>query len=548
MNQYTLLLEQKLSTAQTLQQQQRWKEALSVYKSIDVEDRDSADIKYRIGFCLFKLGDYAPALQYALQSSQMAPNKWQAKHLTALALRMNGRLPEALKLLSLLSRRFPDVDEIRKDYGDFVCKVLGNWSIASDIWKPLKDKGAFEEEFRWFDIKQKIYDSVEDDIFLTGEIKKFSQTFLNSSELLNEFGQASSSVDKRRLRVGLISTFFRATPVYYLCFSALKHMSEDFDLVFYARETVEDWATEEFKSIACDWQNVKHLNAEDLAKHLYEDDLDVIIDMCGWLDREALKALATRPAKRQYKWIGGQSTTTGMNCFDGYLTDEYQSPKALQAYYTEPLIMLDSGYASYTPPSYLPSPKPRTSYGQWQAGVIAHPMKVSQPFLHYLRQQIIELEDKADFKVNLQFIGWRYGQPALQKSILRIFQPVFKKASKWLSISFVTTKGHKEFLEKVSNLDWVIDTFPYTSGVTALETLALGVPCRTRAGVLFSQRHAYSHCRYAGLDAHDFDLDILGAFRPPVQNKSGMTLLPQACDRRNHEALAMNLAKVLNNG
>jgi tetratricopeptide (TPR) repeat protein len=547
MQENTVSLESLLAKAQAYQDQNCWEEALSVYKGIAPDERDDADSKFQIALCLYHLGHYEPALQLALESSRQSPDDWRPKHLTALALRMNGRLLEAIRFLSMLHKRFPDVEEIQRDYGDFICKVLGDWRSANAIWKPLKENEHYQKDLRWFDIKQKIYDGGIDAQTLTQQISDYSRDFLQLNETFADSSRRTARDTRGRLRVGLISTFFRATPVYYLCFSALKHLSEDVDLVFYSRESVEDWATEEFKSIAKDWQDVKHLSADRLAGHLHSEQLDVLIDMCGWLDQEALKALSSRPAKRLYKWIGGQSTTTGMTCFDGFLTDEHQSPEALQSYYSEPLIYLDSGYATYTAPAYLPSPKPYVDTGRWQVGVISHPMKVSIPFLKYLRQQVIELEGKADFKVNLQFIGWRYSQPALQKSILRIFQPVFKKASTWLSIQFLRTQGHKDFLEKVSNLDWVIDTFPYTSGVTAMEALALGVPCRTRAGTLFSQRHAYSHCRYAGLELESFDLDYLGAFKPPVQYKTGVSLLSDSCARKDHVALAASLAKVIQN-
>lgn len=525
------------------QNQQNWADALAVYQAMDPSWLDTADIKLQIANCLFKLGRYADALQFALQSAKLSPDTWQAHHLSALSLRMTGRLPEALKLLSMLFRRHPDIAEIRYDYGDFVCKALGDWSTAHKIWAPLQYKAKYKPAMNWFAIKEQIYDGTTSNKKLTDEIITFSRNHLHLPE--RGTPRQPCSPQRKRLKVGLISTFFRATPVYYLCFAALKNISTEFDLIFYSRETIDDWATDEFKSIAYNWQSVKHLSAEQLSLHLHCEKLDVIIDMCGWLDKNVLKALSTKPARRMYKWVGGQSSTTGMNCFDGFITDLHQSPPQLQPYYTEPLLFIDSGYATYNAPVYLPPPQQPLNSGRWQAGVISHPMKVSMPFLTYLRQQMVDLEEKADFLVNLKFIGWRYGQPVLQKHILRIFQPVFDKASKWLSIEFVTTKNHKDFLDKVSKLDWVIDTFPYTSGVTALESLALGVPCRTKVGTLFSQRHAYSHCRYANLAQDTFDLDSLGPFRPPLQPKSGLTLLPDDCARMNHAGLASSLAGIL---
>jgi len=541
-------IDNRQAAAKKFLQKGLWSPALEVFRELETDAKGQSEITLGIGTCLYELGRYPEALRYAVDAAKLTSDCWRAHHLTALCLRKCGRLPEALKLLAILCRRFPDVSEIRLDYGDYVCKVLGDWKLAETIWRPLQrdptKNTEHETRLSWFGIKQRIYDGDIDAQTLTRRITEFSAAQLQL-ERADDVPGKNPPKPRRRLRIGLISTFFRATPVYYLCFSALQHLSAEFDLVFYARETIEDWATDKFKSIAVDWQLVNHLTPERLASHLRAEKLDVLIDMSGWLDQHALKALSTRPAKRLFKWVGGQPSTTGLQCFDGFISDQYQSPPDFQPFYTEPLICLESGYVTYTPPPYLPPPGPAVESSRWQVGIISHPMKVSTPFLNYLQHQVASFDDQTDGLITLKFIGWRYGQPLLQKQILRFFQPVFSKASRWLAIEFIVTGSHEEFLQKVSQLDWVIDTFPYTSGLTALEILALGVPCRTRAGTLCSQRHAYSHLRYAGLSPADFDLDQLGPFAPPMFRKSGQTLLPEDCARMNHARLASSIAGIL---
>src|SRR5690606_30634031 len=84
---------------------------------------------------------------------------------------------------------------------------------------------------------------------------------------------------------------------------------------------------------------------------------------------------------RLYKWVGGQCCTTGLEVFDGYLTDREQTPPALAGLYTEPLVDLGDGYVSYEPPAYAPAAASRE---RCALGVIANPAKVSAAFLREL--------------------------------------------------------------------------------------------------------------------------------------------------------------------
>ena len=320
----------------------------------------------------------------------------------------------------------------------------------------------------------------------------------------------------------------------------------EFDLIFFSRDCRTSWAEQGFRSIATEWHELDGLAAHELALRLSGAQLYAVVDLSGWLDLTVLQALATRPAAIQIKWVGGQSATTGLRAFDAFVSDVYQSPPGSSRLHSEPLARLPGGYVTYTKPPYMPAPQAASMTGSRPVvGIVAHPKKLSHSFLAYLRQQIDEHTLSQGDPVELRFVGWQYGEEILQKRLqnsLALDQD-FQRGV--IDVTFAASNGHAEQLRSIASLDWIVDTFPYTGGLTALEALAMGIPYRTIAGQHCSARHAYRHAMFAGLQPHQFELNSLGAFRPGPLKKSGETLLPADCYRRDHTRLATDLAKLL---
>jgi len=169
-----------------------------------------------------------------------------------------------------------------------------------------------------------------------------------------------------------------------------------------------------------------------------------------------------------FKWVGGQSVTTGLDCFDGWIGDQWQSPESLQGLYSEPLINIPGGYCTYTPPDYLPSPAASKSKTPC---VFANPAKVSRAFLK-------EVKKISGTKV---FIHNQYRYPQVQERIRAVLGN---------DAQFVIPASHQEALQAVNSHATMIDTFPYSSGLTAREAIAMGTKVKVlHVGELFCERH-----------------------------------------------------------
>jgi hypothetical protein len=303
----------------------------------------------------------------------------------------------------------------------------------------------------------------------------------------------------RRLRIGLLSQQFCASPVGFLTLGALGALGRSADLLYFDRGAKSDWAQAAFRASAHQWLDCTGLDSHALLHRLVEADLDAVIDLSGWTDPVALAALTARPAPRQLKWVGGQALSTGLPCFDGFVTDRRQVPAAAAPHYTEPLLYARNGYVSYTAPPYAQplaaaTARPPAPAGQPAAGVyalVANPAKISHATAATLRR----LQPR---KLVLLDQRWRHqGTRAAARERL---------GSLLDGAEFVTPRDHPAYLEALAGLDaTVVDSAPYAMGLTAIELRLLGkhIAAAPRdPAAPMCQRHCVAHLGARRFDHH----------------------------------------------
>lgn len=520
-----------------------WSDALEGYLGVLKWLPDDPVIEHNLGLCHLALGDSAKAEKHSLRAMQLKPQQWQSALIQAKALTANGKKSQALDLLEQLALQPSASAEVIIELAKLLMQHGGDAARACTLVEPFLNTAHRRDAESVLLISQ-LYDRADDvdAAALSAALCQFSDAFLQlpvpDSHALDA-SPTSKPAPKlamhanKRLKVGLLSPQFSVSPVYFFTYGALRHLADEVDLVFFGRGKKNDWATQAFQALAHDWVDVSLCSAQELALVLQSHELDVLMDLGGWMDPVGLHALSVKPAKKLLKWVGGQSATTGLKSFDGYLTDAIQTPPGSDHLYSEPLVRLQSGYVTYTPPPYMPKPVAhKGSHTDW--GVIANPAKVSQGFLSELGQMMSTwqmAQSAKGKKLRLKFIDQRYEQKRIRHRI--------QAALPGLTLEFVTPADHLAYLTAVGQLDVTLDTWPYSGGLTTIEALALGVPCLTRSGQLFCERHTESHCFYAGLDLAVCSIDHFeGAPRKP---HSGRSLLTPQSPRMDHESLANEL-------
>lgn len=482
-----------LARADQLRKQGRWSEAARIYSEWLTHNPAAAAVVLNLALCFLVLGRFEEASRQSLRIPAGDPNAWRAQIIHARAQLGLGEIESALSSLRRVQDHNPADADIALELADILLQQVGDAGGARRAVTPFVDGGGYREAALQTYIVASLYDREEGDGGLVEKIRAFASRHLYHAAN-SEWNPTLARCGARK-RVGLVSGYFCVSPVYFLTYAILEHLATQFDLIFYDRGSKKDWANKKFRGIACEWVDVDQANPIKLNQTLRAGHLDALLEMAGWSDVDVLKAIADKPCPKIFKWVGGQSATTGMGVFDGFISDRVQTPPETQSLYDEPLVNLECGYTAYTPPDYLPEVvQPRRDV--LLLGVIGNPVKVTAGFLADIANTIGEAASKIPVPIVIQFIDSRYSQKIVRSRIAEILRPYFDKSTQ-VAVLFTHPRSHKDFLAHVGKLSAVVDTWPYSAGLTAIEALAMGVPVLGGAGTLCSGRHAASHHHFA---------------------------------------------------
>ncbi|NQW94774.1 MAG: hypothetical protein HQ446_12240 [Polaromonas sp.] len=427
----------------------------------------SPQVHHNLALCALALGKTEAALESAQQALVLAPSLWQSRMVQGHALKNLKQPEEADAAYAHVMQAQSGQGEALLARANLAINVFGLPLQASQWVRSLLRDPVHAVDAQLTTLLASVYDRDSSAAELSNAVMAFSKKNLRLPEgFLPPLPIIKSA---RRPRVGLISPLFCASPVYFLTIAGWQHVAKGSDIVVFNRGHKSDWATAQFQSLAREWVDVQELPAELLAMRMHEADIDVLYDLGGWMDPVGLKALSAKPARKMFKWVGGQSLTTGLESFDGWIGDKWQSPTSFQHLYSEPLVNIPGGYATYTPPPYMPS----ASVHKLSTPVIfSNPAKLSRGFLAWLSK----LPGPKLF-VHHQFCFERTREKVLQ-------------ALGTGGVEFICPASHREALEVLGRYEWMIDTFPYSSGLTSREAAAMGMKVKVFKGELFCERHS----------------------------------------------------------
>jgi predicted O-linked N-acetylglucosamine transferase (SPINDLY family) len=236
-------------------------------------------------------------------------------------------------------------------------------------------------------------------------------------------------------------------------------------------------------------------NSLALAERIYQDEIDILVDLDSVTIDIGCELLSVKPAPIQVTWLGWDAS--GLEAIDYFLADRYVLPDTAQDHYVEKIWRLPHSYLCVDGfevgvPTLrrdeLDIPANAVVYLSAQTGYKRHPDTIR------LQLEIIKQVPNGYFLV--KGLG---NETSTQALFLDLAAAVGVARDRLRFLPIVDSEAtHRANL---SIADVVLDTFPYNGATTTMETLWMGIPLVTRVGQQFASRNSYTMLKNAGIDA-----------------------------------------------
>lgn len=317
---------------------------------------------------------------------------------------------------------------------------------------------------------------------------------LCAAQIGKEYNHVLGSKYPQSLKIGFVSHCFHQHSVGWLCRWFFKYYNrEEFQthLYFHAREPENAFSHEFFVRNA--WRAYSSANSLELANKVYEDQINVFIDLDSITLDTTCELMAFKPAPIQVTWLGWDAS--GIPAIDYFMADPYVLPENAQKYYSETIWRLPQTYIAVdgfevgTPTlrrDQLDISTDAVIYLSAQNGYKRHP--------DVARLQMEILREVPNSYFLMKGLG---DQVAIQQFFMQLAEEEGVNPGRLRFLS----RDLNEYIHR-ANLgiaDVVLDTYPYNGATTTLETLWMGIPLVTRVGQQFAARNSYAFMMNVGV-------------------------------------------------
>jgi len=297
-----------------------------------------------------------------------------------------------------------------------------------------------------------------------------------------------------RVRIGYYGTFFGAKHWMKMYMGVINaHDRERFELHLIVDGDLPS-AEAGYRDYPDDriW-DVNGVSNDDLARHIANAKLDILVDLNGYSHQSRMGLLAHRAAPVQIAW-NGMFATTGFATVDCVIGDPAAIPPAEEPFCVERVRRVPHSYLAFHVFHPVPdiAPPPWQSAGHVTFGSLISAYKITDPVIASWSRIVRGVPGS---KLSLR--NRALGQASNREEIAARF------AANGIDAARLTLRGggpHDEFLRTYDRIDIALDTFPYSGATTTAEAIWQGVPVLTFNGDRWAARTSRSMLLAAGLD------------------------------------------------
>jgi protein O-GlcNAc transferase len=291
-----------------------------------------------------------------------------------------------------------------------------------------------------------------------------------------------------RLRIGYVSPDFRRHSVGWFVRNIIgNHDPHRVEVTCYSLSEKEDDVTAEIEASSV-FRRVHGKTAREIAGIVYEDRINILVDLAGHTPDNGLDVFALKPAPVQITAIG-YPNGTGLREVDYRLSDDFADPVPEGPAYREKLFRMPGCFLPFGPIEVDPRPVGRSDFGIPEDAVVF----VSFNALHKLRPEVLSLWNRIMEMVPGAYLLFSFRHSELESirtNILDAFSDALRDRNRIGFLSWEDTEERHRANYGIADI--ALDPFPYSGTTTSYEALFMGVPVVTLVGDRHIQRTTYS--------------------------------------------------------
>lgn len=424
-----------------------WTEARECLRNALADNPQDAQAWNRLGLVCKEMGELEEAARCFARTTELAPHSAGALCNAASAQRDLGRVDDALALLRRARAMAPDNLDVLSAY-------LFTLNLTPSVSR--------EEIFR---------EHLETERILGGRAKKWP-----------------ARLPRAKLKVAYLSPDLRFHAVACFVEPLLRHHDRGaFEVSCYYLYPSHDAVSRQLTGLADRWTDCAKWPGEQLARRIEADGIDILVDLAGHTDWNALPALALKPAPLIATWLG-YLNTSGLRAVDFRITDRHTDPPgATERFHTEDLARLPESQWCRQPParqpavSRLPDALCLGSFNK-ASKITAEVVALWAATLRALpaaRLLLVGIESAQRARIVQLFAAHGVGEARLE---------------------FAGRLPLEEFRRQHHGVHFALDAYPYSGATTTLDSLWMGVPTLTLAGDAPMSRSSASLLATLGMD------------------------------------------------
>jgi len=489
--------------------QSRLEEAMDCYKKALELKPDYAEAYYNMGNLFHKQDRLNDAISSCQKALKLKPDYAEAYYNMGSLLRSQGKLSEAIYCCQKALELKPDYAEAYYEMGAsyqewgkpneaISCfqKILRLNPDFSEALVLLYDQ--FQQTCSWKDLESLTTDldrftkEAKDEGTRTPENPFISIT--RNSNMAQQFLIAKSWSSHTAQSISSFTNDFRyhAVALQIIDLFGL-HDREKFDIFCYSYGKDDGSYCRERIQRDCDrFLDLRDLACVKAAERIYQDKVDILVDLTGHTRGNRLEICAFRPAPIQVSYLGFMGTT-GADFFDYIITDSIVTPEEYTQFYSEQFVLMPHCFMINSNSQPISDKHwNKADFGLPEEGFVFcsfnSPYKLEAVMFDIWMKILKQVPDA---------ILWM--QQANQRCVRNLRREAETRGVRQQRLVFSESLPLEEHLSRLRLANLALDTRIYNGGATTNNALWAGIPVITLLGDHFTSRLSSSILKAIGL-------------------------------------------------